>query len=802
MLQDIIANTTKQPTIVNEQSKFVIVTYWWGRGNLNGNTARPCVSFYENFIQKIIKTSINMFNSVDKKQIPVIFESFDNDIMSLPTITKIIDNYSNSYSNMVYEYAHITSNEVSKDDKTLVVLEKLKAQGKTPTEYEYKNTEMVSKLLTIIVQQIIKLNKTNIFKLFAINDQIQTIKKQFFDIKNTLDEATTKDIKRQIESLTKQKTDIQALSKKNLTTKQTYSGLDEFYQNKSIYEILNAELRFLNPIKFEEMIQLWEAKCTEHKCNYLVVEYPEFAKPGGYQLAINAKPLFIQKSIQLCPNRGVLYIDGDMFIRKYPAIFDTPDVDFMARGWWIDPRSSYKMEESIVYDPYTFETSGGTMFFSQSPQSKMLINKWVEQSAKSFQQGKADDRILSLVFNTYKLLCSMKIIQLPIEYLWLSLDYDERMMESVYDYDEHKMKESIFIEHPECLTSEDTATGAGASNDRTPMFYSFIEENLSPVSEEMHEYIMFPNKELTKSFESYFNYMKNIQYMNDGNPELIKKGFVDVEHPENNESPLYVIDYDDKFGNKKYPDDPSYTINQIAEINMSRATKMNIASLSLMNNTELGATEIQNINGSLDDAKIISLVIRLLQDGKTVIYNPIKKLDYDSEYYAVLKDKLQNQYSYIEFGFVPIFNEKFVYNDFFKPNINVNQPMFFRPNDILIKFLSMFLSFQNLSEYLNNGSYEFNSRVRIGYLLKPNKNKLITGGKHKRFSVASLKVASLKGGESSNLDKCIEEYNNGLDLLKPTQVTGGKRRYTRKRPKSRVTIKRKIVRSKRYTKKK
>ena len=225
---------------------------------------------------------------------------------------------------------------------------------------------------------------------------------------------------------------------------------------------------------------------------------------------------------------------------------------------------------------------------------------------------------------------------------------------------------------------------------------------------------------------------------------------------------------------------------------------MNIASLSLMNNTELGATEIQNINGSLDDAKIISLVIRLLQDGKTVIYNPIKKLNYDSEYYAVLKDKLQNQYSYIEFGFVPIFNETFVYNDFFKPNINVNQPMFFRPNDILIKFLSMFLSFQNLSEYLNNGSYEFNSRVRIGYLLKPKQNKLITGGKKKRFN----KVASLKGGESSNLDTCIEEYNNGLELLKPTQVTGGKRRYTRKRPKSRVTIKRKIVRSKRYTKKK
>ena len=95
-----------------------------------------------------------------------------------------------------------------------------------------------------------------------------------------------------------------------------------------------------------------------------------------------------------------------MYIRKYPEIFDLPDVDFMARGWWIDPRSSWKMEESITYDPYTFETSGGTMMFSQSIESRELISKWIEQAGKPYQAGKADDRILSLVFNTYKFLCS------------------------------------------------------------------------------------------------------------------------------------------------------------------------------------------------------------------------------------------------------------------------------------------------------------------------------------------------------------------------------------------------------------
>jgi hypothetical protein len=167
-----------------------------------------------------------------------------------------------------------------------------------------------------------------------------------------------------------------------------------------IFDILNMEFRYLNPLTFEEMINNWESECTKMRCNFMSVEYPEFTQPGGYQLAINAKPLFIKKALELCMPLGVLYIDGDMYVRKYPNIFDMPDVDFMARGWWIDPRSSYKMDESIMYDPYTFETSGGTMFFSQSSESKFLIQKWVSESSKTYNKGKADDRILSLVFNT------------------------------------------------------------------------------------------------------------------------------------------------------------------------------------------------------------------------------------------------------------------------------------------------------------------------------------------------------------------------------------------------------------------
>lgn len=558
------------------------------------------------------------------------------------------------------------------------------------------------------------------------------------------------------------KKDFNNRLKSNLKIKMNHSDDSGFsnveYNNTNIFDILNMEFRYLNPLTFEEMINGWELECRKIGCNFMSVEYPEFAQPGGYQLAINAKPLFIKKALELCAPHGVLYIDGDMYVRKYPNIFDMPDVDFMARGWWIDPRASYQMNDSIMYDPYTFETSGGTMFFSQSKEATFLINKWVTESSKTYNKGKADDRILSLVFNTNKLLCNMKLIQLPVEYLWLTLDYDERMLE-LYDFS--KISQSIFIEHPECLTSEDSAAGAGASSDRTPKFYSFLEE-LTPTSEVMHEYIFFPNKEMTSAFRDYFDYMSDVQYIDDGNEELITKGYVDPENPFNNEPPFYVIRYDDRFGNNLHSsgerDDTNtrrLTINEIADINMTAAINMNIDDLTI-EQIQPNLYEIKNIDNSINDAKMIRLIIRLLLDNKRVIYNPITIPGYESRYYTKILDKI-DIYNSLEFVFVPNI-DSFVFSNFFKPRIELNQPMLFCPgNDILIKFLSMFLSFEDLSYYLHNGSYEFMSRIRVGYLFAKKERPLIANPQN------------MIGG---NIDKYIDEYEKALEEI--YSLGGGK----------------------------
>ena len=111
-------------------------------------------------------------------------------------------------------------------------------------------------------------------------------------------------------------------------------------------------------------------------------------------------------------SRSVLYIDGDMTIRKYPGIFDMKNIDFMARGWYVDPRASWNLDNSITYDPYDFETSGGIMFFSSSEAANKFLELWIIKSDKSINDGIADDRVLSLVFNT-KAVLTVCIIQCP-----------------------------------------------------------------------------------------------------------------------------------------------------------------------------------------------------------------------------------------------------------------------------------------------------------------------------------------------------------------------------------------------------
>ena len=893
-LTPIINSTKGTPTIVNEKSTFVVVTYWWGRGVDNANTARPCIAFYEELLNSFNKYINNLINTIIKtKNIKkddyqkiitsiynkVYFYLNDPSRATYSELDRLIQKFATMYMNSIYDYCNIPINSSNMDDNALKWLEKLKEQGKTPANFEYKNKAYVEKIFRMVLKEALKANKDNIISLYLVNNQMDNLKYTYghnddiykksiqelnfkinyfkendsvykcaieadssqtienLEIKILEEEQkfllSTQSTKLKITKLNDKKKEIKDKIKSTLKNKSLeYSTESGFPSGQSIIDILISELRYQSPLKFEQMIERWEKNCRDNKCNYLAIEYPEFTAAGGYQLAINAKPMFIQKALELCPGRSVLYIDGDMNIRKYPGIFDYSEIDYMARGWWIDPRSSYKMEESITYDPYIFETSGGTMFFSQSPESKKLIDIWIETAESPYQVGKADDRIISLVFNTKSVLTWLRVIQLPIEYLWLTLDYDERMLEMVYDYDKVKMEDSIFIDHPECLTSEDTASGAGASSDRQPMFYSFI-EHLTPCTELVHEYILFRklienrpelrgelvNRVVTTTdnlkneidtdikaidknivndisnqaggepdsnqrdylpfLKNYYEFMDGVVYIDDGNEELEEFGLIDPENPENNEQPLYITKYDDKFGTKKYPgEDVSY--NELVEINIKRANQMNLESLykenEIVNNQELNCVEIQNPNNQLPPNKVISLIYRLLSEGKSVLYNPIKEQGYNPALYTSLLSKLTGtagMYKYCNFIFNPDITSQRKSN-FFKPKIMYNQPIFFRPDSYLLDFLSMQISLESLSEMINKGSYEFMSLVRVAYyfMIKGQRG----GGKNKPQQI---------------LDKYIEDYENEMEKeeLVPTKQVAGKRNKKTRRKKGKSKTK-------------
>lgn len=373
----------------------------------------------------------------------------------------------------------------------------------------------------------------------------------------------------------------------------------------------------VSAIQYQEMIEDWKQSCIAANCNYLVQEYPEFAVKGGYQMAINAKPMFIKKALESCEGRGVVYIDGDMTVNRYPHIFDTKNVDFMARGWNIDPRANkfyLSKNRTIVFDPTTFETSGGIMFFGATLNSKKLLDMWSKWSEKEVFKGKADDRIISMLIKAKSLQISMNILQLPVEYLWLTDKYSPVNERAKYMKEVHYNQSDIMFEHPACLTSEEKAVEQGAASNRQPKYYDiFINEDIDGNREGgiFFEYILFDNHESVKPWKKYLRYLsttKNFMKNDDG----------DHVYPY-----AQTVDYTKVYGKR----------NGVAEMTIGRAQEIleNLRKMPHILNTSLKTVKVVHSknemipryeNGILYSDQVIPTIIALLFLKKDAIYLP------------------------------------------------------------------------------------------------------------------------------------------------------------------------------------
>jgi hypothetical protein len=547
-LEEIISSVTMEPTIVNPDSKFVVVTYWWGRGNLNRNTQRPCPE-----------------DIVDGLK-----EGFEEELIEQDE-----------------EFADLQK-------RFLVARDAFRNAGAAATPEQ----GTAFRDLRILRDRYL----SNYFKRPDIAEKIRNGVKPY---EVTLREAG----------------------------------------------------KFKEPIRFETMIENWKKACEAANCNYMAVEYPQFAKPGGYQLAINAKPYFIRKALDVLNGRAAMYIDGDMLINKYPAIFDMPNVDFMARGWNVDPRSApQKYKTNVCFDPYIFETSGGTMYFANTPAAHTLLADWHKESGKPVNKGKADDRILSLIFTAKRYIPRTNTIQLPIEYLWLGELYNDTIDPT------DMSKADIYIEHPECLTGEERATEQSletVTNSREPKFYGRLVESQIDCARRggiFYERVFFPTEEMVPAFAPYLQYMRTARHHQTG-------------------LPLFeVVDFKDGYG--RYKD--------------------------VVSNNEAAAEKVQVLMDAPAQADLpltasIPTIIAHLLKGVDVKLGAVGQIPPNTECMATNLAAHSND----------------VYNQ--NISIDVAQPIFFSAkNSILVQLLSMCETLANINTHLEE-SYVFMSRIRWSF---------------------------------------------------------------------------------------
>jgi hypothetical protein len=536
------------PTIVNESSKFVVITYWWGKTNMNKNLQRPCPE--------------DILDPLKWQMEEELAEKDDN------------EGWGEVY-------------------KTIGELRKKKQEQPLDEEETAKLSQ-------------------------AVSDSVGILRSLFArpDIKEDMNARYNAEI-----------------------------------------EKLKTEGKFTEPKTFADMIKHWEETMAKANCNYMATNI-EFER-GDYQNAINGKPLFIKRALdtlKAMPGKedwGVLYIDGDMDIHKYPAIFDTPNVDFMARGWNVDPRDNRNYNENICFDPYIFETSGGTMYFGNTQTARMLLDSWMEASSDPKQVGKADDRILSMVFTQRKYALQGSVIQLPIEYLWLTDKYAKR-----FDGEEEDARHSeAIIEHPACLTGEERAADQGAAANRYPVGYEVMEESTRCETRGgvFYEYIAFPNEAVKNEMGRYLGYLRKATNFETGEPlfEIVK-----FEH-----------------GYGRY--------TGVAKKNEQEATKL-MASLD----DEKEVTLAQ-------DASIPEILAHLMKGHNVYIGGVPKKMPLSDD---------------IEFVGRNLGDE----NDPFhkKLDLDVNSPMLIKSkNPIVIHLLKMCETLADINTHLDE-SYMFLSRIR------------------------------------------------------------------------------------------
>ena len=210
---------------------------------------------------------------------------------------------------------------------------------------------------------------------------------------------------------------------------------------------------------YHHFAERWKKCCTKLHIDHYVEHMPHFDRKGSYQLAINHKPTFIKRMLEKFPNaKGVVYMDIDMIVQRYPTLFENPNnAHLMCFNWNYEPLVCF----NGAIDPFVLETSGGLFYFMNHPKATNLLNCWERALALPKYKLCADDRVFAMEFKRLNLLYTCRVQWLPCEYFYIPQYFSHLGLG----------KQAVIV-HDQDITTEYDAYTKGASLHRIPKGYT------------------------------------------------------------------------------------------------------------------------------------------------------------------------------------------------------------------------------------------------------------------------------------------------------------------------------------------
>lgn len=263
---------------------------------------------------------------------------------------------------------------------------------------------------------------------------------------------------------------------------------------------------------------------------------------------------------------------------------------------------------------------------------------------------------------------------MPIEYLWLSIDYN-LLPKNLWS------RSNVLIEHPECLTGEDRAFEGGASKNRYPPRYDYQITNkiLCHIKNTpFYEYIFFENQKDVNTMSVWLKAMNSFK--------LIKK-----------------IDYKDKYG----------PFNNIYIRNRDKIKIINIDSMRgtiylLSQNSNL---DIKNSIFLEKKSFLIPTIIKYLLAGNNVIYIP-------NNARIVMVNRVIDYVVKNNLSFVCRNKNKKInlYKKDYTLTIDQDYPIFFGADSKILQHLLLMSSTLTTVNKHFSSSFIFPSRIRCGWI--------------------------------------------------------------------------------------